>query len=161
MGEQAWTTGERKSGEATRGQTEPLAALVSIAAICAALSLYAGVTTDVISDSGDERDVAEATMNGLWADIHEDGVFDPEVASLGEAVKVQSLPEGQSVRATVTVVGENGRLRTVDRATFGQDGKPGRRAEPPESATTVSRSVPVRVDIGDVRPGRLTVVVWE
>lgn len=154
-------TDDGRNGTTTRGQTEPLAALVSIAAICTALTLYAGITTNVFSVTGSERAVADATVDGVWTDVSERGVFDSTTTNLSTAIDTRTLPKGRYVRTNVTVVSSDGTLTTVDSATFDQSGTRRVGMVPPETARSETRPVPVRVDDGDVRPARLTVVVWQ
>lgn len=150
---------------AGRGQTEPLAALVSVAAVCLALSMYTGVLSDVFAESGNERQVADTAMQALWADINQDGVFDSTAPAIS-TVRPDALPQGRHVSVSITTVSEDGSLTTVDRAVFEPDGttggpKPEPKAEIPETANSVSRPVPVVVGAAEVKPGRLTVEVWQ
>jgi hypothetical protein len=144
-----------KTGE--RGGVEPLAALVSVAAICLAVSVYAGFASVTIAGSGDGQ-VGRATVDSVWTTLAENGVVDgsTRVANrLGPA----TLPRGHRVAVKITVVGDDGRLESVGAATFGPDARTAD-LEPPPTAGESGRPVPVRVDEGDIRPGRLTVVVW-
>jgi hypothetical protein len=140
-----------------RGGTEPLAALVSVAAICVAVSVYAGVASEVLPDSDDNEPDA-ATLDSVWTAVSDDGVLDtsgPLEARLG----AEPLPRGHRVAVNVTVVGADGHLVTVAAAQFETDATVAD-LEPPPTAAASDRPVPVRIDEGDVRPGRLTVVVW-
>lgn len=146
------------SGKTARGGTEPLAALVSVAAIAVAISVYAGFASVVVSE-GNDGELDRATLDSVWAAASEDGVLDTD-SSLEGRLGPRSLPRGHRVAVTVTLVGDDGRLVTVDAASFSVDGKP-TNLDPPPEAVTSDRPVPVRVDDGDIRPGRLTVVVWD
>lgn len=141
-----------------RGGTEPLAALVSVAAICVALSVYAGFASEVIPESSNSGP-DDATLDSVWTALSEDGVLETSDA-LGTRLGPRALPRGHRVAVNVTVVGADGHLVTVAGATFDTDGTV-TSLEPPPPAATSNRPVPVRLGEGEVRPGRLTVVVWD
>lgn len=141
-----------------RGGTEPLAALVSVAAICVALSVYAGFASEVIPES-DNDNPDDATLDSVWTALSEDGVLETD-GSLGTNLGPGVLPRGHRVAVNVTIVGEDGRLVRIAGATFETDATVAG-LEPPPTAATSDRPVPVRLGEGDVRPGRLTVVVWD
>lgn len=142
-----------------RGGTEPLAALVSVAAICVAISVYAGfasITLSASTDSSPDR----ATLDSVWTATSDDGIVDTRERTFEDLLGPAELPRGYRVAVTLTVVGEDGHLSTVDRATFGENATPAD-LEPPPGADTDDRPVAVRLDEGDIRPGRLRVVVWD
>jgi hypothetical protein len=141
-----------------RGGTEPLAALVSVAAVCLAISVYAGFASDVVGEQSDSE-VDRATLDSVWAATSEDGILETNV-SIEEQLGPETLPRGHRVAVNVTVVGDDGRLETVENATFGADARPAG-LDPPPTAAVSDRPVPVRFDEADIRPGRLTVVVWD
>jgi len=141
-----------------RGGVEPLAALVSVAAICLAVSVYAGFASVTIAESGDGQ-VDRATLDSVWATLAEDGIVDGNTG-VGDKLGPETLPRGHRIAVNVTVVGEDGRLESLGAATFGTDARTAD-IEPPPTAETSGRPVPVRIDEGDIRPGRLTVVVWD
>lgn len=142
-----------------RGGTEPLAALVSVAAICVAVSVYAGFASVTLSESSDSEP-DRATLDSVWSAVSEDGVVDMREGTFEDRLGPETLPRGHRLAVRLTVVGDDGHLVTVDSATFGMDATPAD-PEPPPGATTSDRPVPVRLDDGDVRPGRLRVVVWD
>jgi hypothetical protein len=144
--------------DSRRGQTEPLAALVSVAAICVAISVYAGFASSLVPELGSDQRVDRATLDSVWADTSEDGIID--AGTVPERIETETLPRGYHVAVTVTIVGEDGRLDAVDSVTFDASGSRAS-VEPPETAPSSSRPVPVRVGDGDVRPGTLRVVVWD
>jgi len=148
------------SVKSARGQTEPLAALVSIAAICVAISVYTGFATALLAGFESERAADRATLDSVWADLNQNGLVEGNGTAIERRVGPKTLPRGHRVELGVTIVGDDGRRETVDGATFDTDGRR-RVLEPPDSAPTSTRPVPVRVAPGDVRPGRLTVVVWD
>lgn len=149
------TAQHRRPASRGRGQTEPLAALIAVTAVCVVISLYVGALSAVVGDSESDRRLAESSMEGIWRDSSDDGVFaaDTEIA---EAVSPSSIPDGHTVAVEVTVVEPDGSERTADRARLGESGATG----PPEDAERVSRPVSVERAAGDVRPGRLVVEVW-
>jgi len=144
--------------DSQRGQTEPLAALVSVAAICVAVSVYAGFASALVPELGDDQRVDRATLDSVWADTSEDGIVD--AGEVADRIETETLPRGYRVAVTVTIVGEDGRLDPVDSVAFDSDGSRAN-VDPPETAPSSSRPVPVRVADGDVRPGTLRVVVWD
>lgn len=146
----------REEGRPDRGGTEPLAALVAVAAIAVAVSVYAGFASVVVSQDG-TSEVDRATLDSVWSGLVEDGRYN---ATGPMELDPDRLPRGHNVAVTITLVGEDGRLTTVERATFGTDGEPAT-LDPPSDAPADDRPVAVRVSDGDVRPGRLSVVVWD
>lgn len=144
-----------------RGQIEPLAALVSVAAICVAVSVYAGISASFFAEGNVERDVAGPALESIWNDVSTDGVVDPDTDSFISSIDTGMLPAGSYVYVNVTVVKPDGSLETLDSITFGPDRTVQTVTDPPSSSTVVSRPVPVRVTEGDVRPGRLSVEVWQ
>lgn len=141
-----------------RAQTEPLAALVAVAAVCLAVSVYTGFLTAVLSTTGTDRKVTNATAERVWAELGEDGVYDVPTTN-ATAIDAESLPQGRSVAVKISYVGSDGYLDTVANVTLDSAGEP-IDARPPATAHRVERPISVRVDHGDVRPGTLTVVVW-
>ena len=142
----------------SRGQTEPLAALVAIAAFCAAFSMYTGVHASLLSDQGSDRALGEPTTDRIWNDISDDGVFYRDSLDIDST----TLPTGYYVAVTVTTVGDEGRIKSVDRTTYDPDGKPlDANPEPPDGADRYQRRISIQHGPGDVRPGSLVVVVWE
>ncbi|ERH10602.1 MAG: hypothetical protein J07HX64_02379 [halophilic archaeon J07HX64] len=137
---------------------EPLAALVSVAAICLAVSVYAGFASFTIAESGDGQ-VDRATLDSVWSALAEDGVIDGGTQAVDQ-LGPETLPRGHRVAVNVTIVGDDGRLDSAGAATFGTDARTSD-LEPPPTADASGRAVPVRVGEGDIRPGRLTVVVWD
>jgi len=153
------TGGVRRAQQTNRrGQTDPLAALVAVAAVCLALSGYAVFVTDLVPRLGQDRAVGGATAERVWEAIDEHGYYNSS-DSLTEHISPADLPQGHSVRLTVTYVGADGRLEPVGNATLGPQGQQ-RAVEPPPSAERYERPVPIKLRRGDVRPGSLTVVVW-
>lgn len=141
---------------ASRGQAEPLAALIAVTLVCTVLSLYVGTLSDAVGESESERRVAESTLEGVWRDASENGVYEADT-DLATAVSSSSVPDGYTVSVEITVVAPSGSERTVGRAWFGEGGA----GPPPEDAHRASRAVSVQRSPGDVRPGRLVVEVWD
>jgi hypothetical protein len=141
---------------ASRGQAEPLAALIAVTLVCTVLSLYVGTLSNAVAESESERRVAESTLDGIWRDASDDGIFEADT-DLATAVSPSSVPDGYTVSVEITVVAPNGSERTAGRAQFGE----GSAGPPPEDAQRASRAVSVQRTPGDVRPGRLVVEVWD
>jgi hypothetical protein len=141
-----------------RAQTEPFAALVAVAAVCIAVSAYAGFLSGVVPELGADRSLGEATADSVWDALNEQGYYNSS-ASLEASVGPETLPQGHSVTINVTSVGEDGRLDSVGNATFDSQGQP-TDVVPPPSAERYERPVPIKMRPADIRPGTLTVVVW-
>lgn len=142
----------------SRGQTEPLAALVAVAAVCLAVSTYAGTLSGVVPALDSERTVGEGTAQRVWHQLAEDGIYTAD-SPLGTEIQTASLPRGYYVTVNVTCVCDDGRLDSVASGQFGPDGESST-AQPPADAERFERPVALRLDRGEVRPGRLSVVVW-
>lgn len=141
-----------------RGQTEPVAALVAVAAVCLAMSLYAGYAGDALSGTND-RSVEETALDAVWTELSEDGLYTPGKNSL-RALPRRAVPEGYHVRVAVeNPLGERQVVESTRVDAHG-DGDPG---PPPDDAHTASRPIPVVNEElpGDVNVGRLRVEVWQ
>lgn len=145
------------SGQPSRAQSEPLAALLAVTVVCGAISLYVGVLGGVASESGSDRDLAEPTADSVRESLANGGAIEADTR-VSAAIEPDMLPDGSSVSITVTVVDDDGRIREVGTAAFDAVGRP---VSNPDlrNPDRVSRPVPVRVRTGDVRPGRLVVEV--
>ncbi|MCL9814515.1 DUF7285 family protein [Natranaeroarchaeum aerophilus] len=142
------------------GQTEPIPALVAVAAVCLGVSLYAGYAANALPGTSD-RAVEETTLDTVWTDLGDDGLYDPNADAL-ETLSSETLPDGYHVRVTISVEDVRGEQRIVDRVRIDAHGDddPGL---PPDGARTASRSIPVIDEElpGDVDVGTLSVEVWE
>ncbi|MWG35426.1 DUF7285 family protein [Halomarina oriensis] len=120
-----------------RGQVEPVAALVALAVVCAALSLYAGVLDGALAGvSTDDDGPAEQVADRVRDRVAPAGVAAPP--------RLSAVTDGYRFNAT---------LACRERAwTTG--------APPPVGASRAREPVSVRVAPGVVRPCRLVVVVW-
>lgn len=123
-----------------RAQTEPLAALIAVAAVAIGLSLYAGVLEDVLDDPP-QRDHAEPALDRVERTVAPAGVVRPN--RLDDALA--SGPDGYRLNVTVTA-----------------DGRRWSKGPDPPSATVdrAVRRVSVAVEPSEVEPGELRVVVW-
>ncbi|MDG5775856.1 hypothetical protein VB773_17575 [Haloarculaceae archaeon H-GB2-1] len=124
---------------ARRGQTEPIAALVAVVAICLGLSLYVGVLDGALPDSRD-RQVADHAVDTVERASSVAGVVRPSRLSTARS----TAPDGY--RCNVTLVVDDRRW-TAGPA-------------PPNRTQTASRRVSARIGPGRIRPGTLRVVVW-
>ena len=132
----------RSSGKAG---TEPLAALVAVAVVCSAVSLYASLLP--FPPSEDRRAAAaETLLDSVYDRTAETGVVHP--GQLGRALPSEGRWQGLW-RVNISV--ESGT------ATWQRGPSP-----PPgaDSVASATRRVSVRQPLGRVRPGRLRVVVW-
>ncbi|MFC3478374.1 DUF7285 family protein [Halobacterium litoreum] len=126
---------------ARRAQVEPVPALAAVLAVCLALGAYASARGTALPGIGHG-----APTDAVLADAS-DAVTEPgsAVASPADLTTEGVAPEGFRVAVTLTA---------GDREwTAGP--------EPPDSAASESGRVPVRVAPGRVRPGHLTVAVWQ
>lgn len=130
--------GERSPPARTRGQTEPIAALIAVVAVCLALSFYVGVLEASLPGRSD-RAVDEAAVERVERTVAPAGVVRPTLVSTGPSAG----PSGYETNVTVAV---GDRRWTA--------GPP-----IPSSADAATSSVPVRLAPGTVRPGRLEVRV--
>lgn len=142
-----------------RAQSEPLAALVSVAAVCLVVSLYVGAYTDVITQTGEDRELADPTADAIRGEIRSDGAFDAEIP-IKTAVDRSTLPEGYAVAIEVVSIDEDGRQKQAGSEQFDASGNV-MDLSPPGDTQRVTRPIPVRLQPGDVRPGRLVVEVWQ
>lgn len=132
----------RSSG---RGGTEPLAALVAVAVVCSAVSLYAGILP--VPPSADPKsEAAERLLDRVYGRVTETGVVHP--GRLDGLLQSEGRWQGQW-RVNVSVRSGTAMWRHGP--------------SPPTEAgsvESVTRRVSVRHPLGRVRPGRLRVVVW-
>lgn len=127
------------SRSSARGQTEPLAALVAVAALGIGLSMYAGVL-DATLPTDRDRSVAPAAAERVDQRVAPDGVADPDLVPESHAVG----PDGYATNVTLRAAGE------------GWSSGPA----VPAGADTATERLGVRLGPGRVEPGRLTVTVW-
>ncbi|WP_226021741.1 DUF7285 family protein [Halomicrobium salinisoli] len=126
----------RSSG---RGQTEPLAAIVAVAAVGIGLSLYAGVLDATLPGERD-RSTAPAALERVDRDVAPGGVARPERIPGSHNVG----PDGYRTNVTLTAGGR--RWSTGPTV--------------PPDADVAGERIGVRVAPATVRPGRLRVAVW-
>jgi len=149
---------ERPPPVVSRGQSEPLAALVAVSLVCLVVSAYVGLLNDTVGETGTARSVAEPTADAVWQDISDEAMFDAETA-VREEIQPGTLPEGYNVAVTVMYIDDAGKQRRVARETFDESGDSASLSVP-DDAERVTRAVTVRIGPGDKRPGRYTVEVW-
>jgi hypothetical protein len=123
---------------ARRGQVEPLAALVALAAVCAGVALYADALVGAVPSP--DRDVARPALVRAHDHLTDDGVARP--ARLG------TVPSPAGYRANLT-------LRAADREWVAGPAPPDRRVD------AADRVLGVRLGPGRVAAGRLRVEVWQ
>lgn len=149
----------------SRGQTEPVAALIAVTAMVIALALYSGFLTEVLTDRTD-RSPEEAAIDRIWEDVSHGGTFAAHRPTGLDDVEPDSLPQGQNAYVEVTAVTDDGDRTVVATEQFGTDGTPvGDPEGPPADDSGIEtgvaeRPVPVEVAPGDVRGGTLRVEVW-
>mgnify|MGYP006284956747 FL=1 len=129
------------SRSSARGQVEPLAALVGLLAVCAAVSTYATALAGVGYEA--DRDVATPTLDRVTDRLATGGVADPGRRAMAQ----RAGPAGYRLNVTVAAAG---------RRWYAGPTPPGERAD----TDTVGRTIGVRLAPGRVRPGRVRVEVW-
>lgn len=127
------------SRSSARAATEPLAALVAVFAVTAALALYAGTLDDTLASVGGDRNLATPAADAVERRVTTGGVVDPQRVSDALA----AVPSGYEGNVT---------LRAERQWSTGPT--------PPSRADTDSRTVSVALGPATVRRGRLTVAVW-
>lgn len=165
----------------SRGQTEPLAALVAVLAVISGLVVYVGAV-DTVLPGGSERSPADAAIDPLWNDLVADdrGVFPAHEyqtatdAAMQESIDPDSLPHGSTIYVELRTYDE-GEPTVVAAAHFDSDGDeiderqldsshedfgPPGDAGGPDGTAVATRPVPIEVTPADVRGGTLHVEAW-
>lgn len=147
----------------TRGQTEPLAALIAISTIALAIGVYGGFFTDVM-DTQTERDVSEPTLAGVWHTIGADSIYE-NGELIGTDVPAARLPKGYNVYVNVTVLKPSG-WTELESVTYDKTGKASDAStfdvsDVASYAQFASRSIPYQKTGGQVVSARLNVVIWK
>ncbi|WP_248897500.1 DUF7285 family protein [Haloplanus halobius] len=127
----------RSSG---RAQVEPLAALVVLVAVCAAVSTYAMAVDSAIPEP--TRDVAAPTLERAVRTLATGGVVRPSRT----ARAARAAPSGYHLNVTVAAAGKRWHVGPAPPGRSGVD--------------TAARSIGVRLNPGQIRPGRVRVEVW-
>lgn len=127
-----------------RGQTEPLAALVAVFAVCVGVTVYVGAHAGLAVVEPD-RAPAAPTADRAASTLTADGAVNRSAFD-DEALldRLDAAPEGYEYRLTIQVDG--------NRLAAGP--------EPPAHADRAQRPIAVEVAPGEIRPGLLVVEVW-
>jgi hypothetical protein len=120
---------------------EPVAAVAAVLALCLAVAAYAAVTETALPGR-----TASAPAGQVLADAADAASMEGDVVVSPDRLTGAVAPTGYAASVE---------LGTADRSWTAGAG------DPPPRAASASRRVPVRVAPGDVRPGRLTVAVWQ
>ncbi|MFP8952951.1 hypothetical protein ACLI4Z_08270 [Natrialbaceae archaeon A-arb3/5] len=153
-----------RSSSRSRGQTEPLAALVAIALVCTGVVLYAGTVSELYPGVTD-RDPADATLDGIWNSVGSDGVYH-ETRDRSELHQDDAVPAGYTVYVEVTTA-VDGEPELVDSILVDSDGDVQYNAggiDRPTDPAMASRSITVQLHrdpAGDTRGGTLRVEAWQ
>ncbi|MDS0297961.1 hypothetical protein NDI76_04335 [Halogeometricum sp. S1BR25-6] len=142
-------TASDASGEGTRAQASPVAALAALFAVCAGVSLYATVLAGAVPVV-DERSTAGPTLDRVADAASDGGVVAP--ARLAEA-----RDRGPAGRRLNVSLAADGREWGVGPAVPGDSSDAADRTNRVDRA---GRLVSVRLAPGRVEPGRLSVAVW-
>jgi hypothetical protein len=135
-----------------------------------ALSFYIAQYSSVFSHEENNQNIAETTLERVWADIENQGTYN-YVTSPGDgeryqyirdALQLRLLPEVSAIYIRISYVEENGQIATVDSlmVTKTRD----LRAHPetlPEETKIATRPIGIRYGTRDVRGGTLQVGVKE
>lgn len=127
-------------------QVEPLAALVAVFAVGAALTTYAGVLDATLPTP--DRNLAEPTVERVERAVSEAGVVEPTRLSEG----VHAGADGYQVNVT---------LVAGDRTWHAGPTPPARADASRDADSTAEIAVSVQVAPGQIRAGRLRVEVWQ
>ncbi|EMA65821.1 hypothetical protein C461_14011 [Halorubrum aidingense JCM 13560] len=137
----------RSSGEVTAGDeraaVEPIAALVAVLAVGAALGLYTVALDDATPDT--ERPAAEATLDRIEPDVTTGGVVDP--------TRLNDIEFRFATALELTADGERWRVDS------GDDAPESTAAQRSGSVAVAERTVTVRVDPGRNVRGTIRAVV--
>lgn len=143
------SSGERflcGEGTESRAAVEPVAALVAVLAVGAALGLYVGALDDAAPDR--ERPTAEATLDRIEPAVTTGGVVDPErLRGVGEfrfaaTVEIEADEETWTVRS-----GDEAPVAEITRGT--------------DAIAVAERTVTVNVGPGQNVRGTLRAVVYQ
>ncbi|SEH15368.1 hypothetical protein SAMN04487967_2043 [Natronorubrum sediminis] len=166
---------------ASRGQTEPIAALFAVMALIAGVGLYTVYVSDVLPGTSD-RTVTDTAIDNVWDDLEdaERGTFpayeyesemDQEML---EAIQSNSLPNGENVYIEVRAY-DDGESTVFAAAHFDSDGDdlrdrqlqsthsdfgPPRAAGEPDETDISTRPISIEVTEADVRGGTVHVEAW-
>jgi hypothetical protein len=122
-----------------RAQVEPLAALVAVFAVGAALTAYAGVLDATIPSP--DRNVAGPTVERVERAVgDETGVVTPSALTEG----LRAGPDGYALNLTLRWAGRTWHAGPT----------------PPPTADAAEVATSIRVGPGQIRPGRLRAEVW-
>ena len=144
----------------SRGQTEPIAALLAITTVCLAVGLYAGYVTDALPGHN-EQTVEDVVLERVWSDLGSDGVY---VSSGYHGLSPSIVPDGYlvvvEIRRSNHAVDDPIETFWLDEHSIWRQGPPD--DDPPADAHTVSRPIPIKSESvdGAVSAGTLRVVVW-
>lgn len=146
-----------------RGQTEPLAALVAVFAVCIGVTLYVGVYAETTPDRTD-RTLAEPALDEAMAALADDGTVGPERLdnrtidlqfSEGEERSETGPSDEPDGTASIAPKGYQYNVTVVLREIRWSIGP-----TPPPDADHAERRVPVEHSPGRIESGRLIVEVW-
>ncbi len=126
-----------------RAQTEPIAAIVAVFAVCLGLLLYTGILGSAMPSS--ERTLAPTTLSAVQGNVASNGIVRPD--RLGDGAS--ATPDGYRLNVT---------LSTGAQKWYEGPTPPRNPAADTDAATA---TVSVRIAPGDVRPGTVRVVVWK
>lgn len=124
-------------------QTEPVAALIALAAVCLGVTLYAGALDTAAQKSPQTRDIAGTTLDRVHRTIATAGIVD-RIGAVGVTATGIGAPPGWQINATL----RSGPIEWQYGST------------PPPSADRATRRVAVDHGNGSIRSGQLRVVVW-
>lgn len=128
------------SRSSARGQVEPVAALVVLVAVCAAVSTYAAALDGAIGS--EERSIAPPTLDRVVDTLASGGVADPVRTDRARGAG----PAGYRLNVTVGAAGHRWHAGPVPPGTVDTE--------------TATRRIGVRIGPARIRPGRVGVEVW-
>ncbi|RNJ26988.1 DUF7285 family protein [Halosegnis longus] len=122
------------SRSSDRGQTDPLAALVAVAAVGLALSAYGGLLGDVLAPATPSP---APPLDSVTDDLAPAGVADPQ--------RLAGLSVGETTHVSLAVRGRSWSVGPTP---------------PEEGVRHARRRLPIRRANGTVDAGRIRVTVW-
>ncbi len=126
-----------------RAQTEPIAAIVAVFAVCLGLLTYTGILGSAMPKS--ERTLAPTTLSAVQRTISSNGIVRPDHLADG----LSAAPDGYHLNVSLSV----GPRAWHEGPTPPQN--------PDSRSDSATVTVSAKIAPGSIRPGTLRVVIWQ